>query len=652
MVLLIGIYIGINLSSVLQAPSSVSTRGADVIAVDKLKSENDLSKSQADVKRWREKYFQTLEEKAQDAIKADKAISDAAVTEKNPNKHPLCQRLPHLTPSATALWTKNINDILKSSQLLPNDLKYKFHDFTAQLLQLITPRLSRSIKSLPYDWKSVERALTIGYKRYEYLQLSTEEQAKVSKPPRPLKIVVMGGSLLVGTNCRTILRELDLQMRMPKRECTWSNRLGNFFNLWAGGDLVQVTKVAMGGTNTATGGVIFEYDLIPEEAREPDIVINAYSTNDMHVLTILEAETSNITLRDRVFEMTQDYVRKVLDSCSNPPLLIHFDDYLGNEQRKIWDTTELAQGIQVLANYYGFVSISYADVVRDLVYGDNRESWFSSDWWSTGKYDREIHPGMGMHISATLVAVYGMLNLATEFCSLPSAVELTETTEYQPAILGLPSLKHDVKQAKGKPKLRPNGLPPPLTKALLIEDVTPQWRNATLQKACSSFDTTKSSVKCPFSWVSGLSLQQNNRTWVQEYFQRRAGVWEGWELSEDGEKRGFVPTKHSNSSHFSLYFSFKQPIRSITVFMMRSYGEKWANSRLRVDVHSSNRTGDGTWQALATQEMVGFHAKNTSETYTEPLSLSHPVDEGSKLRIRARLIGGSTFKIMGLAICS
>ena len=47
--------------------------------------------------------------------------------------------------------------------------------------------------------------------------------------------------------------------------------------------LFDVTKIAMGGTNTAVGSQVLQYDLLPEEARNPDIVLNAYSTNDMHV---------------------------------------------------------------------------------------------------------------------------------------------------------------------------------------------------------------------------------------------------------------------------------------------------------------------------------------------------------------------------------
>ena len=156
----------------------------------------------------------------------------------------------------------------------------------------------------------------------------------------------------------------------------------------------------MGGTNTAVGSQIFEYDLVPEEARHPDIVINGYATNDMHVLTVLEAQSGNQTLSQRVFEMTQEFVRSVLapKPCQDKPLLLHMDDYLGNEQREIMATMELSQAVSALASYYGFGRVSYANVVRDIVYGDTKEFWFSPEgWWppKAKQMEREIHPGMG-----------------------------------------------------------------------------------------------------------------------------------------------------------------------------------------------------------------------------------------------------------------
>ena len=229
--------------------------------------------------------------------------SNSNETEENPNLHSICQKLSYPTPSALALWKQHIPQILKSSQLLQYDGYFHFHDYTAQLLQIITPRLPRSVKTISQESKSIEKAMTVAWERFQYMKLSNEERAKIKNPPpRPLKILVMGGSLLVGTNCRRIVRDVKFRgSSMPNWGCSWANRLDRFLNQFFNNtEIVQVTKVAMGGTNTATGSVIFQYDLIPEHARDPDIVINAYSTNDMHILTLLEAQSSNMTLRDKV----------------------------------------------------------------------------------------------------------------------------------------------------------------------------------------------------------------------------------------------------------------------------------------------------------------------------------------------------------------
>jgi hypothetical protein len=602
MSLMVGVYIGVNLSFVntyhdslneqhaasLHRPPGSAQRQLEVLQVRVERSKREASQAMDHVLRL-EMALQECQQRQPPPNETivQKSSSQSSISSNNSSRsrsssnnsnnnmeHPICQLLPVPTPSASGLWHNYIMNVLQATRL-PNDRRFKFHDFTAELLQIISPRLPRSVKTVPQEWKSLEYAMTIGWKRYQYLQERRQQQPQNPKlvthpPPRPLKVLVMGGSLLVGTNCRQVFSELQLgsQMGLPKRDCTWSNRLGKFLNMVFGvefdsktlqpirmdshnGYLFDVTKVAMGGTNTATGSVILEYDLIPENARNPDIIINAYATNDMHILTILEAQSQNSTLRDKVFEMTQQFVRDVMGmsssssstSCNEdednggqspkpPPLLLHMDDYLGNEQRKIWETTELSQGAQVLANYYGFASLSYADVVRDVVYGDTYESWFSANWWGDSAknptFAREIHPGMGMHIAATWVVAYNLLNLVTTYCSIPLLPEdSANISTYYDGAMGLPALRHDVAQPRGKPKPRPLGLPPLLTQELLLEDVTQLWQQDSLKRqskvAAALMTTTAATTcdgkaatttKCPFSWVSGLSLQQNNKTWM------------------------------------------------------------------------------------------------------------------------------------------
>ncbi len=701
---LIGIYIGIGITFYSTDSEETGLRASTYEWGQEPQSEilTQLKESRDEIKRLKSltqdldsKYgssllqIQKLEESCHEKDENELVIKAAPVVNPVPamdsakvNRHPLCQAImPHPVPTAMDLWNQHILKIFSMSRI-PQDVNYDAHDFTAELLQIISPRLPRSAKTVPFDWRPIENALTVAWERYKYLQLpeAERETIPVHERPRPLKVLVMGGSVTVGRNCGAVKKEMNFQWLLPLRECNWSSRLGHFLNnLILGEDekrvenLVEITKVAMGGTNTATGSVIWQYDLVPEEARNPDIVINSYSTNDMHILTILEAQSSNTTLRDKTFDMIQHYVRQVLGSrnCASgsdeliPPLLLHVDDYLGNEQFKIWDTTELTQGVQVLANYYGFVSVSYADVIREFVYGDTYERWFSAEWWVGGgkTYKRQIHPGMGMHISQIWVTAYNFLHLASSYCSMPTGViddlGKNNINKYQAGLWGLPELKMDFKEVKGKPKSRPNGLPPELTKELLLEDITSLWKTQSEEEQlnqpaskCKTGDASSAAmVKCPFSWVSGLSLQQNDVKWVREYFEKQSSTWEGWELSND-EKIGFVPsTKNAddNKARMVLDFAFSQKIQSITIFFMKSYGEQWENSELSIKILLD---GQQDQSPLEERNILGTHSKKTSEMYTEEIILTEPVDAGEKFQLEATLVGGKTFKMMGLAVCS
>ena len=86
------------------------------------------------------------------------------------------------------------------------------------------------------------------------------------------------------------------------------------------------------------------------------------------------------------------------------------------------------------------------------------------------------------------------------------------------------------------------------------------------------------------------------------------------------------------------------------LFLLRSYGEKWEGSKLKVQAWSGDKL-------LASDEIIGFHDKNTSETYNIKMKLidkesaSPGIPVGSDLKITFELVGGTTFKISGMAIC-
>jgi hypothetical protein len=185
--------------------------------------------------------------------------------------HILPVSLQHTTP--LTLWTQYLDHIHNASQLLPQDPKYEYHDLTAQLLHMISPRLPNSIKAVPRDWSSVQHVLDkVLWPRWKYIihratNSSTEEQP-VNQPPRPVKILVMGGSVVSGMNCLQVF-STKVKHKISREQCAWPHRLQQFLDQMVvsilqrgrsdvdtGNDhidnfrLFQVHTVVMGGANT------------------------------------------------------------------------------------------------------------------------------------------------------------------------------------------------------------------------------------------------------------------------------------------------------------------------------------------------------------------------------------------------------------------
>jgi len=552
--------------------------------------------------------------------------------------------------SASGLWIDHIDEIFWASQLR-RDTSFKLHDKTAEALRIVSPRLEWGQKSSSHDWKTMERIMQKAVTLSEYH--SSGKNAEEA-PPR-IRIVVMGGSVTKGVNCFTGVSGSDIS------KCAWSARLEDFVNNMAGFPLVQVHNMAIAGSNSQTGQAILEHKMLPKHAQDPDIIINAYATNDMHIQSVLQAAEGNTTLRELVYDMSQGFIRAALtQSCQQRPLLLWVDDYIGNEQPDILSTTALSQMIHIMAEYYGISFVSYADVVRDLVYGDTHEGLFSPGMWyksqNANKMQREIHPSQGMHMVTCWLVAYHFLHLASQFCAVESwNVSGFETSlDYEASTpAGLPTLKQlNLWPSKPKP-LRNPSIPPPLDRHLTLEAVSDSWKqeSSTRLEDCAA----ESRTQCPFTWISGIrplsDIRQEVKA-VNKYFHPHHKA--GWVLTDDtkrGDKLGWMP--NTGDSPFTLEWTSddlnNKTARSVTVFYLKSYGEKWADSEAKLEFKAIHSTRDTTTH-LQSLKLSGFHNKTTSEMYYASAELDS-VDAFDTLQMTSSLTAGSTFKIMGIAIC-
>ena len=274
-------------------------------------------------------------------------------------------------------------------------------------------------------WEQIGDIVELAFHRWKYLeqQQNSKDDNKQSPnsnhnknydinniPRRKVNFLVMGGSVTMGVQClhNPVVQDTS---RFARRDCAWPSRINQFLNMFLGyypNDIFQIHVLTLGGTNTDTATTIWDYTLMPRDMPYPDIVIHGYATNDMHVLSSIEAQKRGITLEDMILDVNQKFIRQILtpkvstmstvpstSQCYNrPPLLIYYDDYIGNEQHKIIETKAFSKAAHILSSYYDFPLISFADAVKDIVYTDTNEDWLSPHGWP----ERQVHPGMGMHI--------------------------------------------------------------------------------------------------------------------------------------------------------------------------------------------------------------------------------------------------------------
>jgi len=573
----------------------------------------------------------------------------------------VCSLLKLKSSSPSYIWKEHLQQIfLASRHLQDTQDEFIWHDFTAKLLNYMTPqRLQTSIKTLPSRyWKQVGHVMNIAYERYQHqhINLQNPQQKKVKVEPRKLNILVMGGSVTMGVFCNN--NPVMQTSRFSRRNCAWPTRLGQFLNSLSG-DMVDLRMITLGGTNTESAIRIWDYALFPSDMPYPDIVFHAYATNDMHVLSENEAKKRGVTLEDMILEVNQHFVRTILkpqkDCKDRPaPLLFYFDDYVGNEQKELLKTHSFARAAHSLASYYGFGLISYADAVRHLIYADTNEDWFSPNDWPS----RQVHPGMGMHIASMWIVAFNMLNIASTYCTgfdverEMTYVEGVAKLEYLPKG-GLPVLRNE-KELAGEPQLIPNILPPELNANTSLIDISSNWQNsmASYFDSSSCKDDHPIEKPCVFSWVGGLEKKFDKIPHLESRMKNVVTTNDGWVSSADKGKLGFEATKGGAIVEIKIGLD-KLNVQTLNFMVMTSYGDKWKDSRVRVDAFV-DRHGKGPTPLDPTKslDIEGSHDRHTSETYNHKLDLgSDQALPKDILRVRITLVGGSTFKFMGMAFC-
>ena len=289
---------------------------------------------------------------------------------------------------------------------------------------------------------------------------------------------------------------------------------------------------------------------------------------------------------------------------------------------------------------------------------------------------RQVHPGWGMHITTSFLMLYYGLDVLTTYCSMElwslAAAAVSTTTSNSNGGNGefttgetLKGPKLKLKQTKEqalmerKPIPPPKGLPPRITKDLLLENITALWSKDSNERIlrCNSTTTTtrisnsSSIIRCPFGWIYGIGHYQT-KDQIQKlslpYFVNQKYP-DDWEMTD-----GWIP-KNTSTDRPTMVMEFPSfddgpPITTITIFILKSNAEPYQNSTIQVTVQSLADPSKLP-NELAQSTISGYHTFPLDEKIPNEINLFPSLPNSGLLRLEIRLVGGSTFKIKGMALC-
>jgi len=614
-------------------------------------SNTELSKLKISAEEERTKLQLELQQEQQQRQEQqpqlEKPTSSSAVFGSND----VCSYLPSSEPSsATRLWQKYLPEILVASQnpLMP-DLQTddEIEKLRTILMETLSPsRMRRAVRHVPtFSHHIVKHVIEIIEKRIQDPQ---------NNPP--LKIAVFGGSVTLGREC--------IPKRQQYLDCAWPKRFELLVNQFFKTEVVKIYNLAVGGTSSHTGTNRIKYWMYDDpvlKTEGPDVIINSYSTNDsLPPWDKKWPEDDLVTIvTDNVRNWLQYFVREALQSklCAVPPLVVHVDDYLGPQQPLLLGEISYVSAMTQIAKYYDTVGISYGEVVRDIVYQDQSDTRFAG----TG----DVHYGYYAHQTIAWSVGFASLELLISYCDDEYIARTTTTT---------PPGDESENNAITKDHIRNNKLflPPPLTRKFLLENASSEFEAAVddahksyVDNNCDSVDNSSSGTKrdlspCVITWISTPGNFNNGM--INRFMTKYQTVNDGWQSErQNGEgwsnKDGWIATK--TGATFTLAFeNVEKKIRTVSFYFLRSYGDKWKDSRAKFTVERVQKNPDGstkTTTVVSEEEIAGVHANEDykySLTLSETLKLSETVLEGETLAIGVTVVSGSHFKIMGMMLCN
>jgi len=653
-----------------------------------------------------------------------------------------CQLVPK-DISAAALWNENLHGIVEESS---NVEEMTSRLLTAKLLQFLTPQfLELGHRSRP--------------SRRAWGTLLKKIKARMESTKAPvIRVVAFGAG---SKNCEVVRpgEETPIENRTgygpeSSSECLWPKRLEAFvnmvlnrmhhhhqqqqessnrpsqrhaiINIFPMYHPPYISTTAEFDTAVVQNRAWLDFIAASNDGNGPDVILSAFHAHDMYPpeRSVKAAEEINYYYQQQ--NIVQDFIRACLqppvqcDASSSstsaaapkasktyePPLLIVTDDYVGNQQGPIMAENTQARVLRLLSDYYEIGFVSYAEVIRKLVYlseDSPLEHSLLKDWTShldeqlqttattTASHVTEnkqqasveeiIQHGMVGPIAMTLTLAYSFLKYTVSFCAAeqrPSSTTVSSITE---------GVSIDDVMLPEAVDLVENIIPPNLDTNVTLGNIKMLWnaeKDATQEK-CQQAKSTMH-TKCVFKFWGGIVGTKEKLTNLLEQYIQQGTTIGGW-TPLDGGRLSATQEKASLNLRFSLPPSPQQHRWFIRIFSVLHDKTKFPTARLQWDVsavsdgfktrqrrhrralfhgdyNNSNTTKtdlENRWlQQISSQPphtMAGIIEGTHDSPSTVALPTTIDIDpillsaSTTAINLKLELIEGNAFEIVGMFVC-
>ena len=452
------------------------------------------------------------------------------------DQHGICQKLPR-GKSAASLWSLYSADILQASKDHEKDRNGTVHGtWMEELFQVLTSSvMERAMVSFPStrDLESIRQIINEKWQHFD------------TAPP--LRIAVFGGSVPQGRGCDALPKEIKsllpdkMSAKITGNSCSWVHRLQLMADAFFGPGVVKIFNLAAGGTHSKLAIPIMEYWLYRGDLKQvgPDVIINAYATNDSLYSWSKNITVSNATRHYEhyrtVLSTARDFARAAVTSrpkCTSTdrnPIMVFVQEYIGNHHELILGEAIRPDAVRNLAQHAGWAYVSSAYAVQPWVFANTNETVFSPDWYGPkGRRIIDGHFGMPGHQTLAWVMAYASLQAMVEHCEHVHNREFLarRNTQWSNEIVS------DAANA-----VLESPVPPPDSWNTTATTIAKEWQAEVSQQQVSDASFCKSASQsqspCIFAFVSTQAGTHRKAGALNKYIKPFQTENSGWEAEDD-----------------------------------------------------------------------------------------------------------------------